>query len=137
MLVVIEAADNRMCIQKVQLRRGGDLLEQRAQITQPPRAMMQSFLRSTFQCFDRMLLGQRQQAMQNSDADRTALLHHRLSPTAGMHANQPCPIQQMIQTLLDDLAVRRMQMGWVGGEFARFGQHMNGNDFPALVEHPE
>lgn len=54
-----------MCIQKVQLRRGDGLFEQRAQITQPPRAMMQGFLRSTFQGFDRMLLGQRQQAVQN------------------------------------------------------------------------
>ena len=43
----------------------------------------------------------------------------------------------MIQTLLDDAAVRRMQMVWVGGELARFGPHMNGDDFPALVEHPE
>ena len=89
MLVGIEAADDRMCIQKVQLRRGGGMFEQRAQITQPPRAMMQSFVGSTFQCFDRMFLRQRQQAMQNPDADGTALLHHRLSPTAGMHANQP------------------------------------------------
>ena len=30
-----------------------------------------------------------------------------------------------------------MQMVRVGGELARFGQRMNGDDFPALVEHPD
>ena len=74
--------------------------------------------------------------MQHPDADCTALLHHRLGPNAGMHANQPCPIQQMIQTLLDDAAVGRMQMVWIGSELAGFGQYMNGDDFPTLVEHP-
>ena len=43
----------------------------------------------------------------------------------------------MIQTLLDDPAVGRMQMGRIGGELARFGQRMDGDDFPALVEHPQ
>ena len=30
-----------------------------------------------------------------------------------------------------------MQMRWVGGELARFGQRMDGDDFPALIDHPQ
>ena len=126
-----------MRFQKVQLRRRGGLFEQGAQVAQAPGAVMQGFLRRLFQGFDRMLLRQRQQAMQDPGADGAALLHHRLGPTAGVRANQPRPIQQMIQTLLDDVAVRRMQMVRIGGELARFGQRMHGNDFPALIEHPQ
>ena len=125
-----------MCFQKVQLRRRGGLFQQRAQVAQAPGAMMQGFLGSTFQRGDRMFAGQRQQAVQDPDADGTALLHHRLGPTAGVHADQPCAIQQIIQTLLNDAPVRGMQMVRVGGELARFGQRMDGDDFPALVEHP-
>ena len=126
-----------MRFQKVQLRRRGGLFEQGAQIAQAPGAVMQGGLGRLFQGFDRMLLRQRQQAIQNPDADGATLLHHRLGPTAGLHANQPRPIQQMLQTLLDDVAVRRMQMVRIGGELAWFGQRMHGNDLPALIEHPQ
>lgn len=83
-----------------------------------------------------MLASQRQQAVQNPDADGTALLRHRLRPTAGVRADQPGAIQQIIQTMLDDVPVRGMQMVRIGDELSRFGQRMDGDDFPALVEHP-
>ncbi len=67
---------------------------------------MQGFLRRLFQGFDRMLLCQRQQSVQDPCADGTALLHHALGPTASMHPNQSRAIQQVIQTLLHDPAVR-------------------------------
>ena len=67
---------------------------------------MQSFLRRRFQGFDRMLLRQRQQSMQDAGADGAALLHHALGPTAGLWADEPCPIQQVRQTFLHDAAVR-------------------------------
>ena len=56
--------------------------------------------------------------------------NHRFGPTAGVFANQPGPIQQVIQIALNDAPIRRMQMEWVGGEFARFGQGMQGDLLP-------
>ena len=78
---------------------------------------MQGFLGSAFQRGHGMFAGQGQQAMQHSRADRAALLHHRFGPTAGVLANQPGAIQQVIQTLLDNVAVRRVQMGRDGSSF--------------------
>ena len=66
---------------------------------------MQGFLRRPFQRVGRMFCRQRQQAVQDPRADRAALLHHRFGPTAGMCADEPRPIQQMIQALLNEAAV--------------------------------
>jgi hypothetical protein len=50
-------------------------------------------------------------------------------------ANQPGAIQQVIQTLLNNVAVRGVQMAGIGGELPGLGQHMDGDNFAALVEH--
>src|SRR6267378_6950777 len=133
-LVGVEAADQWVGFQKVQLGRWPGLFQQGAQVAQPPRAMMQGFLRRAFQRLDRMFLGQRQQAVQDPCTDGTALLDHRLGPTAGVRTDQPGAIQQVIQAVLDDVAVRGLQMVGIGGELSRFGQRMNGDDFPPLIE---
>jgi len=125
-----------MRFQKVQLRCRPGLVQQGAQVAQAPRAMMQRYLGGAFQGGYGMFAGQRQQAVQDPYADGTALLRHRLGPTAGVHTDQPGAIQQIIQTVLDDVPVRGMQMVRIGGELSRFGQRMDGDDFPALVEHP-
>ena len=65
MLIGVEAADERMGFQKVQLRRWPGQFQQRTQVTQSPCAMMQGFLRGGFQRLDGMFLGQRQQAVQD------------------------------------------------------------------------
>jgi len=53
-----------------------------------------------------------------------------------VRTDQPGAIQQIIQTVLDDVPVLGMQMVRISGELPRFGQRMDGDDFPALVEHP-
>ena len=68
--------------------------------------MMQSLLGSGFQSGHGMLASQGQQAMQHSRADRAALLNHRLSPSPGVFANQPRPVQQVIQIVLNDAPIR-------------------------------
>ena len=125
-----------MRFQKVQLRCWPGLFQQGAQVAQAPGAMMQRDLGGAFQGGYGMFTGQRQQAVQDPYADGTALLRHRLGPTAGVRADQPGAIQQIIQTVLDDVPVWGMQMVRIGGELSRLGQRMNGDDFPALVEHP-
>ncbi len=71
---------------------------------------MQGLLGGGFQRVDGMFLRQRQQAMQDSGADGAALLNHRFGPSAGVLANQPGPIQQVIQIALNDAPIRGMQM---------------------------
>jgi hypothetical protein len=73
--------------------------------------------------------------MQDPCANGTALLHHRLGPTAGVRADQPGAVQQIIQTVLDGVPVWGMLMVGIGGELPRFGQGMDGDDFarPAQV----
>ena len=101
---------------KVQLRRRAGLFHQRAQVAQAPRAVMQGFLGGAFQRLDRMLLRQRQQAVQDPDANGTALLDHPFSPTAGVCANQPRAIQQISLAMFDDPPIRGMQMVRIRGE---------------------
>jgi hypothetical protein len=62
--------------------------------------MMQSLLGSGFQRRHGMFARQRQQAMQDSRADGAALFNHRFSPSPGLFANQPRPVQQVIQIAL-------------------------------------
>ena len=69
MLIGVEAADERVRFQKVQLRRSPSRFEQRAQVVQVPRAVVQRFLGRAFQCLGGMLLRQRQQAVQDPDAN--------------------------------------------------------------------
>jgi len=57
-------------------------------------------------------------------ADGTALLNHGLSPSASVLANQPGAIQKVIQALLDDAVVGRVQMVRIGGELPRLGEHI-------------
>jgi hypothetical protein len=133
-LVGIELPDEGMGFQKVQLGSRSSLAEQRAQIAQAPGAMMQGLLRGTFQCLDRMLLGEREQAAQDPHADGPALGDHRLGPTTRVGADQPSAIQQIIQTVLDHVSVRRMQVIGIGGELAGLSPRVDGDDFPTLIK---
>ena len=96
---------------------------------------MQGFLGGVFQRLDRMFLRQRQQAVQDPDANGAALLDHPFGPTAGVRANQPGAIQQISLAVFDDAPIRGMQMVPIRGELPRFDPHMDGDDFPPLVEH--
>ena len=96
--------------------------------------MMQSLLGSGFQSGHRMLASQGQQAMQYSCADGAALFNHRFSPSPGLFANQPRPVQQVIQIALNDVPIRRMLVERVGGKFTRFGMCVQGDLFPALTK---
>jgi hypothetical protein len=49
---------------------------------------------------------QGQPAMQYPRADGVALLHHRFGPRPDVFANQPGPVQQLIQIALNDAAIR-------------------------------
>ena len=98
---------------------------------------MQGLLGSGFQRGHGMFAGQGQQAMQYSRADGAALLNHRFGPSPGLFANQPRPIQQVIQIALNDAPIRGMLVERVGGKFARFGQCVQGDLFPALVENTD
>ena len=75
--------------------------------------------------------------MRNAGADGAALINHRFGPSPGLFANQPGPIQQVIQVALNDAPIGRMLVERVGGKSARFGQSMQGDLFPALVEDPD
>ena len=66
---------------------------------------MQGLLGSGFQRGHGMFAGQGQQAMQHSRADGAALLNHRFGPTPSVFANQPGPIQQVIQIVLNDAPI--------------------------------
>jgi hypothetical protein len=55
-----------------------------------------------------MFFGHRQKAAQDTRADGPSLLHHRLGPSAGVTANHPGAIQQIIQAALNDAAVWRV-----------------------------
>ena len=110
---------------KVQLRRWPGLFQQRAQVAQAPGAVMQGFLGGAFQRLDGVLLRQRQQAVQDPDANGTALLDHPFSPTASVRADQPGAIQQISLAMFDDPPIRGMQMVPIRGELPRFDPHMN------------
>ena len=77
-LVGVEAADERMRFQKVQLRCRSGLVQQGTQVAQAPRAMMQRNLGGAFQGGYGMFAGQRQQAVQDPDADGTAIASAQL-----------------------------------------------------------
>ncbi len=95
---------------------------------------MQGFLRGRFQRLGRMFLRQCQQTVQHPRADGAALLHHRLGPTAGVRAKQSRPVQQIGLAVFDNAPVLEMQMDLIRGELPRFDAHMDGDDFPPLVE---
>ncbi len=98
---------------------------------------MQGLLGSGFQRGNRMFAGQGQQAMQDARADGAALFNHRFGPSPGVFANQPGPIQQVIQIALNDAPIRGMLVERVGGKFARLGQGVQRDLFPALVENTD
>lgn len=69
-----------------------------------------------------------------SAADGAALFNHRFGPCPCVFVNQSGPVRQVIQIALNDAPIRGMLVEWVGGKFARLGQCVQGDLFPALVE---
>ena len=55
-------------------------------------------------------------------------------PPTLLSVNQRGPIQQVIQTVLNDVPTRGMLVKRVGGEFNRFGMCVQGDLFPALTK---
>jgi hypothetical protein len=56
--------------------------------------------------------------------------------TAGVLADQSRPVQQIILALLNDAAIRRVQVLWIGGKLARLGPHVHGDRFVPLISCP-
>ena len=55
-------------------------------------------------------------------------------PPTPLSVNQRGPIQQVIQTVLNDVPTRGMLVKRVAGEFNRFGMCVQGDLFPALTK---
>src|SRR5688572_21251236 len=72
--------------------------------------------------------------MQHSRADGATLPHHRFGPTPGVFANHSGAIQQVIEVVLNDVSIPRMQMLRVGGKSAGFGLGVKRNLFATLIE---
>ena len=76
-----------------------------------------------------ILVQMRDQFSKSDEASTTTVC-----PPTPLSVNQPGPIQQVIQIVLNDVPIRGMLVKRVGGKFNGFGMCVQGDLFPALTK---
>ena len=62
---------------------------------------------------------------------------HCFGPASGQRANQPAPVQQVIDDALDDVSLAALDAQRIGSELAGFGIGVQGDLLTALVVDPQ
>ena len=107
---------------------------------QMPAAVGQSQLGRGFDVGRRVFGRQLQKALQDTNALRAAIFHHRFGPSAGMPSNHPRPIQQPVGAVFNRGSFAGMNMNRVGAEASGLLPGMEGDLLHPLIKdahHPQ
>ena len=92
-----------MGLQKIDLNDLLAVLRQAPHVAQPPKSEMHGAAAGPFECGDRMLSREREQALQDTHTEGPALRQEALGPRAAVGAEQPAAFAQVVGAGLDHL----------------------------------
>ena len=132
-LVLVQITDERVLLNELELVLLNRRCQEAAQFVQVPHAVGRGQLTGGFDVGRSVFAGQLQKALQNPDALWPAITDHRFSPLAGVRADQPRQVQEVIQTVFNGGAFARVDVLGIGAEPARLLPGVQGDLFHARV----
>ena len=125
-----------MLLDELELVLAGRSLEQAFEFPQMPDTVSGGQLAGGLHVGRGMFGGQLQEALENPDALRAAVLHHGFGPVTRVPSDQPGTIQQPVRSIFDGRAFAAVDVDGIGAEAPRRLPGVQGNLFHARVEDP-